>query len=538
MKKLFFNGDIVTVNENQMTAEAVYVENGKIVDIGSDDALLKYKVDGVELIDLDGKTMMPGFIDAHSHFGMALQISGLTSLASAPNGNIECIDDIVNALIKSKDNFEPNEPIYGFGFDAGSLKENRPPNKFDLDKVATDRTVIAIHASGHTAATNSYGLKHYFNYDETTKDPKGGRIERIDGTNEPTGYLEELAFTPVFFDHAKSPSKEKLKDLIVKGQDVYIKTGITTVQEGKTNEGLLNIVLFAQNENLLKVDVRSYPFVECDIDSWNSIKMKESIGHVKICGRKIILDGSLQARTGWLLEPYEVVDEDDDKNYCGYSTRSDEYLLNSMETCAKENSQILVHCNGDAAAEQMIRCWKKILEKYPNAKNTRPVMVHAQTTTPKQLEEMKKIGIMPTFFASHPFYWGDTHLKNLGVERATRTSNVKKAIELGMNYTSHEDYPVVPSNPLFTVWVMTNRLTKKGIVLGEDYKISVLDALKAITINGAYQYFEEDIKGSIEIGKLADFVITDKNILKIDTMDIKDVKVLETIKEGETIYKA
>lgn len=537
MKKLFFNGDIVTVNENQMSAEAVYVEDGKIVAVGTNDELEKYKNKDVELIDLNGKTMMPGFIDPHSHFG-SFQLAMFTPLASAPNGNIESIDDIVNALIDTKDNFDDKEPIYGFGFDADYLKEQRHPNKFDLDKVATDRTVIAIHASGHTAATNSYGLKHYFHYDETTKDPKGGKIERIEGTNEPTGYLEELAYTPVFFANVKSPTKEKAKEYITKVQEVYTKTGVTTVQEGKTIEKLLSMILFAQDENLLKVDVRSYPVIDANLDEWNLLKMKETSKHVKVCGRKIILDGSLQARTGWLLDPYEVVSENDDPTYCGYAGETDEYVLNAMEICAKENSQLLAHCNGDAASEQMIRCWKKTLEKYPEAFATRPVMVHAQTASPTQLEEMHKIGILPTFFASHPFYWGDTHLKNLGKERAERTSNAKKAIELGMNYTAHEDYPIVPTNPLLAVWIMTNRLTKSGKVLGEDYKISAWHALKAVTINGAYQYFEEDIKGSIEVGKLADFVITDKNILKIDTMDIKDVKVLETIKEGDTIFKA
>lgn len=199
--------------------------------------------------------------------------------------------------------------------------------------------------------------------------------------------------------------------------------------------------------------------------------------------------------------------------------------------------QILVHCNGDAASQQFIDQYEVAKERTHSNNNIRPVMIHAQLLAEDQLDDLKALGIMPSFFVAHVYYWGDVHIKNYGMERASKISLAKSAQDKGILYTFHQDSPVIEPNMLETIWCAVNRITKNGVLLGEEERVSPLDALKAVTKNAAYQYFEEDIKGTLKEGKLADLVILDKNILKVDPMEIKDIQVLETIKEGETIFK-
>lgn len=207
-----------------------------------------------------------------------------------------------------------------------------------------------------------------------------------------------------------------------------------------------------------------------------------------------------------------------------------------MEKAVSEEHQILVHCNGDAAAAQMIRAYKKALQKYRGAAPMRPVMVHAQLTRADQLKEMADIGMMASFFIAHIYHWGDIHLKNFGKCRAEKISSAHTAKEEGMIFTFHQDTPVIAPDMMETVWCAVNRKSREGNILGAEEKVSVYDALKAITINGAYQYFEEDEKGSIEAGKKADFVILDKNPMEVPAGMLKEICVVMTIKDGEVVF--
>ena len=217
--------------------------------------------------------------------------------------------------------------------------------------------------------------------------------------------------------------------------------------------------------------------------------------------------------------------------------KKDEELKQYLELALKDNMQILVHCNGDAACQQYIDQFELAKQETQSSNDIRPVIVHAQLLDRDQLDNVKKLGMIPSFFVAHVYHWGDIHIKNYGMERASRISLAKSAQDKGIIYTFHQDSPVIEPNMLETIWCAVNRITKNGVLLGDDERISPLDALKAVTKNAAYQYFEEDIKGTLKEGKLADLVILDKNILKVDPMKINDIQVVETIKEGETIFK-
>ena len=217
---------------------------------------------------------------------------------------------------------------------------------------------------------------------------------------------------------------------------------------------------------------------------------------------KHFLDGSPQGRTAWMRTPYLG----EEKDYYAYGTQRDEQLQANLELALKDNMQILVHCNGDAACEQYINQYEKIKKKYEIENDIRPVIIHAQLLDRDQLNRVKNLNMIPSFFVAHVYYWGDIHIQNYGFERASRISLAKDALDKGIIFTFHQDSPVIKPNMLETIWCAVNRTTKDGILLGKDERISPMEALKAVTKNAAYQYFEENIKGTLKEGKLADLV--------------------------------
>ena len=210
-----------------------------------------------------------------------------------------------------------------------------------------------------------------------------------------------------------------------------------------------------------------------------------------------------------------------------------ELISNALE----DHAQLLAHCNGDAAAEQYVKQFTRVMENHSYIDSYRPVMIHAQLVREEELRKMKRISMIPSFFVAHTYYWGDIHLANLGKERASRISPVKDAIRTGLTYTFHQDTPVLFPDVMKTISCAVNRITKNGVELSKDQSISVMEALKAVTIYAAYQYHEENSKGSIEKGKKANFVILEKNPLEVELSELENIQVVETIVDGVTIFK-
>ena len=312
---------------------------------------------------------------------------------------------------------------------------------------------------------------------------------------------------------------------------------MTTIQDGgNVKENRLEKYKNLGEAGKITADVVLYlePRLK-DPEFWEralSIIGKNYENHVKIGGVKMVLDGSPQAKTAWMSEPYE-----NEKDYRGYPNLSDETVYNVLEKASKAGLQVLAHCNGDAAAEQYITAWERVLEINPDARKIRPVMIHAQTVRYDQLERMAKTNMIPSFFIGHTYFWGDTHLENFGEERGSRISPVNKALNLGLHVNFHQDSPVTKPNMLHSIWCAVNRITRSGRVIGEENKIDVYDALIAATVGGAYEYFEENTKGILKAEAVADLIILDSDPTEIDPMKIKDIKVLETIKNGKTVFR-
>ena len=526
-KKLFYNGDIITL-EDEIYAEAVLVQDGKIAKVGKKDELVNEAKDA-EMVDLQGKTLMPSFIDAHSHFfGYA---NGKLQVNLEDAIDFEDIANRIKSFIE-KNNIPKGKWVFANNFDYNTLAEKTYPKIDFVDQIAPDNPLIISNKSGHNGVFNSLAMEGLGITDDTP-DPEGGVYYKENG--KLTGYVEENAYINNV-QKAPMPSTEDIMKAIMEAQDDYASYGITTMQEGMVVPLLADFLAYIANANMLKMDYIGFADIREKDKIFSKLQgcIKEYKNHFKIGGFKTFLDGSPQGRTAYMRTDYLG----EEKGYRAYPVMSEEELEGLIEIALKDNMQLLAHCNGDAAVAQYLDQYKVAKEKLNSTNDIRPVIVHAQLIGTDQLPEVKKLGMIPSFFIAHVYHWGDIHVNNFGFERASQISPAKSALDEGIKFTFHQDAPVIEPNMLETIWIAVNRKMKDGTVLGENQRIPVLAALEAVTKNGAYQYFEEDIKGTIKEGKLADLVILDKNPLKVEDDEIKNIKVMETIKEGNTIFKA
>lgn len=538
---IYTGGDIITVNELQPQAEAIAVKDGSILAVGYRDEVLKYKGPKTLLVDLAGNTLVPGFIDPHGHvFNTGIQAIS-ANLLPRPDGGVNDIAELQAAL---KAWAEQNQKltaeygwIVGFGYDDAQLKEQRHPTRDDLDQVSTTLPVVIVHQSGHLGAMNSKALE-ILGLDADTKNPPGGVIRRKEGSQEPDGVLEENAFFSQLFSLLGKLSPDANKALFAAGVNLYKSFGYTTAQEGKASLDSVATMEAVANSGNLDIDVVAYPDITVGAEAMKAPWLSRTYsGHFRLGGIKLTLDGSPQGKTAWLTQPYYKVPTGQTPDYQGYSAFTDQQVNGFVDQAFNNNWQVLAHVNGDAAIDQFINAIRAAEKKYGMA-DRRPVAIHAQTARLDQVEAFKALGIIPSFFPMHTYYWGDWHRDSvLGSDRAANISPTGWAIERGMIFTSHHDAPVAMPDALRVISSTVNRVTRSGKVLGPEHRTTPLVGLKAHTLWSAYQHFEEKSKGSLEVGKLADFAVIDGNLFTVDPLKIAEIKVLETIKEGKTVYR-
>lgn len=563
-KTLYYNGPIITMEEDcskpdgrgYLKDAGVLVQDGRIVFCGPLSQALKEAGNDADLFDLQGHTLLPAFLDAHSHF--TSYANSLLQISLDECSSIQELKERIKTYIRDK-KIPKGKCLTGRGYDHNQLREHRHPTKEELDMVSPENPLVISHQSGHMGVFNSAALR-LFHITENTPAPAGGTIEKKDGML--TGYLEENAFMD-YLQKLPSASFEEFLEAFRVAQKRYASYGISTVQEGMVVPSMIPFLKALQKEKLLQLDLVAYPMAQAADGILPEFKeeIKAYSGHLKIGGLKIFLDGSPQGRTAWMREPYlpetneenfsdsekmpacpadnsDSASEKENYGYRGYNTLSDEEVYTLCKKAVTENLQILAHCNGDAACEQYMNAFQRLKEEGYDIASIRPVIVHAQLIGKDQLERAASLGLIPSFFVAHTYYWGDTHIRNFGLERASRISPAREALELGMPFTFHQDSPVIEPDMLKTVWCAVNRRTRNGITLGSEQSVSVFDALKAVTINAAHQYFEEKEKGSIRKGKSADFVILDKNPLEVSPEELDRIRVLTTIKEDQILFDA
>ena len=540
---LYHNGDIVTMEgDSAVYVETLVVRDGKILFAGrKDEALKQAGADHTE-VDLQGRFMAPGFLDAHGHaYGAGFQKMA-ANILPPPDGTVTDIESLITTLKQwyadlGKTGKSP-KVIVGFGYDDSQLKEKRHPVADDLDKVSNTLPVILVHQSGHLQALNHVALAAV-GFDASTEDPQGGVIRREKDGKTPNGVLEETAGVMVMFKLFSKFDSSMSANMVKAGVQAYKEFGFTTVQEGAATPSMVQAYKDMARAGDLDVDVAAYPVLLASRELMDKQGTSDSYsGHFRIAGIKITQDGSPQGKTAYLSHPYKVPPPGQPKTYRGYPGMPRQSQLDSLVDYAfSKNWQVLMHCNGDAAGDMMIQSVRYASTKLGMA-DRRPVMIHAQTARYDQLDSMKQLGIIPSFFSMHTFYWGDWHRdETLGQERAFRISPAQTAYRKGLIFTEHHDAPVGLPSSIMILHTAVNRTSRTNSVIGEAEKLTPYQALLSLTRYSAYQYFEEKNKGTLTAGKLADLVILDRNPMKVDPKDIIRIHVMETIKEGRTVFK-
>ena len=526
-KILYHGGDILTMEDTSFP-EGVLIQGERILATG---ALSQLAPLADCRVDFKGKTLLPAFIDSHSHITSLAQTVGLIHLADA-----DSLEAVAQEIQKHLAAFPPadGEWIMGFGYDHNRFSPPRHPTKELLDKLCPHHPLLISHASGHMGVANSAAL-NALGITEQTPDPEGGKIGRQPGSKVPNGYLEETAFT-MLGSRLPQPDFPQLARQIQAAEKTYFRYGITTIQDGLTRKAEWQLLQKMDQAGALTGDVVAYINL---VDSQQVLEENREYlharGHLCIGGYKIFLDGSPQGRTAWMTQPYLGEPAD----YTGYPVFSDEQVKEYIRISLRQQVQLLAHCNGDAAAEQFLRCCEEVqAETGRSIASIHPVMIHAQLLRRDQLPRLVSLGMTPSFFVAHVYHWGDVHIQNFGMERASFISPVRSALKAGLAPTFHQDTPVIPPDMMETLWCAVNRITRNGVLLGAEERVTILEALKAITVNAARQYCLENDKGSIAPGKKADFVLLDRNPLQCPASELKNICVLSTIREGSVVYEA
>lgn len=532
---IYVGGTIVTMSDAQPRAEALAIKDGKILALGARPEVENaHKGATTKTVDLGGRTLMPGFIDGHAHgqqFGM--QAVGANLLAP-PDGRVNTIDEIVARLKTFGEGPDVDKTgwIFGVGYDDALL--GRHPTRQDLDKVSTTVPVMATHISGHFAVVNTLGLES-LGYDASTSNPEGGVIRREADGKTPNGVLEELAAIPKMLA-AITPTTQEGKDYFLKRGVAMAKSyGYTTLNEGRMFGSMHGAMVDAARRGLLDIDVIGW------MDYTGKSELDTSFSttyanHYRLGGLKITLDGSPQGRTAWRTQPYLLPPDGQQTGYRGYPAIPDTKQVEAyLDEAYAKGWPVKVHTNGDAAIDQLFAALEPVVTRR-GVKPGQTILIHGQFIRPDQVLKLKPLGVFPSMFPMHTFYWGDWYTQIVGPEQAQRISPMRSILNTGLHATSHSDAPVALPNLMQVAWATVNRTSRSDVVIGPDERVTPLEAMKMITLWGAEQFGEASSKGSLEPGKRADMVILSDNPLTIDPMRLNAVVVLETIKDGRTVF--
>lgn len=515
---LYFGGPIVTLEEPQY-AQALVERGGRIAYVGNREEAERLAGPGARRVDLEERALLPAFVDPHSHL-LACAYARL----QVPLGECAGWGEITDRLSRhvQERGIQPGEWVKGTGYDQNALAEGAAPDRFCLDRACPHNPVVIQHASGHAGVFNTLALERLGALNEDCGLERDGQGE-LTGRGEENPFLDLLGRIPM----------DGLEDVLRAfqgAQEEYASHGITTAQEGLLQPVMAPVYQEILRRGLLYLDVNAYvPPADYDrLRGQFAQGVSVSPGTFRVAGMKIFLDGSPQGGTAWVREPYAG-------GGCGTSTMTDGQVLSAFRQALDRDAQLLAHCNGDRAAEQYLTLLAQA-EREAGKKLCRPVMIHAQLLGLDQLERVKALGVIPSFFVAHVYHWGEIHVKNFGLDRAGRISPAGSALARGIPFTFHQDSPVIPPDMLETIWCACVRRTKTGRVLGAEERIPVEAALRAVTQKAALQYGLERELGTLRPGKRADFVLLSGDPLRTPPEELKKLQVERTIRCGRTIW--
>jgi predicted amidohydrolase YtcJ len=538
---IYHNGSILTMTGPAPTyVEALAVKDGMIAAAGSKDVVLKMKGDVTDVVDLGGKALLPGFLDPHSHYINSLLVANQCQLYAPPSGPGKDVSSIIAELKKfaAARKIQKGEFLMGYGYDDTVMPDGRLLNRDDLDEAFPYNPVRIDHVSMHGAVMNSLALKKY-GISAETKTPPGGVIVRKLGTEEPWGLIMETAFLPVM-EQAEPMTAQQEVDWSRAGQMLYAEAGITTAHEGASHLPQIQTIKRSSEAGVNIIDVIAYPFItdvdkvleEIPLSDWGKYNNRFKIG-----GVKITMDGSPQGRTAAFTTPYLTGGPGGEKDWKGELTFPQDLANQMVKKVYDMNVPLILHCNGDAAIDGFLTAYEFARDgDYSRPWNV--TTIHTQFMRRDHIPNFVKYKVRPSFYTLHTFYFAEAHLANRGKEQAMYISPMRDAIDAGLRPSNHTDFVVAPLDQMMVLSSAVNRVSRTGAQIGPGQRVTPYEGLKAMTEWVAEQYDELDSKGTLEAGKRADLVILDKDPLQVAPMAIKDIKVVETIKDGVTIFPA
>lgn len=538
--QIWSGGPILTMNDGQPRVEAVAVKDGRIMALGSSKDMGQYRGEKTVMQDLAGRTLLPGFVDAHGHaFMIGLQAIS-ANLLSAPDGKVTDIDSLQKTLMKWSDEHAGTRKsigmILGFGYDDAQLAGQKHPTRKDLDAVSTDLPVLIVHQSAHLGVMNSKALE-LAGITADTANPEGGVIRREPNSQEPNGVLEEAAFFGALAKQFGKMTANQAQALFVEGTKLLGRYGYTTGQEGRATPLIVSAMQGAATAGRIPIDVVAYVDVMENRDFIVKNVSHSYTDGFRVGGAKLTIDGSPQGFTALRDRPYYKQPEGYRSDYRGYAAITADQTFDAIDWAFAHDIQIITHANGEAASDLLLAAVSTAKAKYL-PKDRRAVLIHGQFLRKDQIISLDELEIFPSLFPMHTFYWGDWHRdRTVGPVNADNISPTGWVRERGMMFSTHHDAPVAFPDSMRVLSATVTRRTRSGDVLGPNQRVDVMTALKAMTIWPAYQHFEEHSKGSLEQGKLADFVILSQDPTAIDPETLHRVEVTETVKKGKTIHR-
>ena len=523
------NGKFITMDSNDSIVDAVGVKNGRIVSAGGDAELDELVGPETEVIDLEGRTVIPGLIDSHGHF-ISTGARRMLNVDLSQEAGVTSIQDIIDRLKERAKITPKGEWISGYQEDDSKLKEKRHPTRWELDEASREHPILISTVGGHFYMANSLAFERA-GVTKDTPDPVGGKFDRDSDNGEPDGGIHEKALDVIWPEGPPEPTRKQAMDGAKEILTECAEVGLTCVYD-TVEKSQIRAALDMKNRGELPIRIR----MDVGIDLFtelNKLGIYRGLGDdwLRVCGLKFFFDGAISARTAAVTEEYL-----NKPGFFGVMATTREIATETIEAAYSEGYRISAHANGDRAIAMYLDVMEEMQEKYPRD-DPRNRDIHCTVITEELVQRIKKLGILPTIFGPYVYYHGDKLIPAFGEDRLERMFAAKSFLDAGVVIAAHSDHPCAPYPPLMAIHGLVNRRTKSGYPIGQTQKVSVLDALKLYTINAAYQQFDEKILGSIEEGKLADFVVLGEDILTVPTEKIKDIPIEMTIIDGDIVYR-
>lgn len=523
------NGKIISLDIQESIFQAIAVKFGKIVAVGSNSDVDKYVGEETKIIDLLGKTVIPGLIDSHGHFlneGSSKEIY----VDLSEEVGIHSISDIQRILKKKAEQTPIGDWIFGYQEDDSKLEEKRHPYRRELDEISTNHPILITTVGGHFWMTNSKAFE-LSNITKDSPDPEGGKFDRDPESGELTGGLHEEAYSFLRPEGPPQPSRSQSYSGAKQILNECSSVGLTCVYD-LVGRSEIRAAIDLKNNEELPIRIRMDITIEL-LEELDKLGIYRGLGDdwVRICGIKFFFDGAVSARTAAVSEPYL-----DKPNFYGVMSTTKEIATELLTKAYKKGFRISAHANGDRAIKLYLDILEDLQKNYPRI-DSRNRDIHCSVINKTLVQRIKELKVLPTIFGAYPYYHGDKLIPSFGIERLENMFAARSFIDAGVIVSAHSDHPCSPFPPLMAIHALVNRKTKAGKLIGASQKISVIEALKLYTINAAYHSFDENLLGSIEPNKLADFVVLEEDILKVPPERIKDIPVLMTIIDGNIVYQ-